>query len=141
MIATVARRYIFDSLRRYPWVFPVRELIISLLTNCGEENFPEAQLLQLPQITAQSVASWDREGPFIQSFTVLRKDVIYSWCQEQPLLCHCTKKTLRSLRIVPSSQSWCQTTINRKGQSSPLSQWKHKCTYVLSCQDPSVLLM
>lgn len=70
MIVSVAR-CISDSLRRYPWVFTIWELLIPL-PNCGGENFPWAQLLQLPQITTQSVASWDREGHFIQSFTVHR---------------------------------------------------------------------
>ena len=39
----------------------------------------------------------------------------------------CTENTLRSLRVVPSSQSWHQTGTNRKGQASPSSQWRHSC--------------
>lgn len=68
----MGRRCISASLRRYPWVFTVGELLIPLLLpNCGEENFPWAQLLQLLQITAQSVG-WSLLGWGRSFYSVLR---------------------------------------------------------------------
>lgn len=144
MIVTVGRRCISASLRRYPWSLLLgNSSFLFFFPTVEKRIFPGPNYCSYYKslLSQWDDPSWDGEGPFIQSFTVHRNEAVYGWCQEQPLLCHCTEKTLRSLRIVPSSQSWHQTGINGKGQTSPLSQWRHKCIYLLGCQDPSILLM
>lgn len=122
MIATVGRSCVPASFGRHPWVCTSGEPLVPL---------PPSQLwtrgLPHPQHMPQPVAAWDGEGPVIRSFTILGDAAVSGWHWELPLLCRCTENSLRSLRVVPSSQSWHQTGTNRKGQVSPSSRWRGEC--------------